>query len=142
MAPSLSIKFPLWLLEMGQPQNRSQFSAIDPRLLWSKKRLWVFFCCCLFVCFLVTPKACRSFWAQGSNPCHGSDNMGSLTHCTGEFPVFPFLKPLNPYFFIKEKSIFLYYIKDGGILIVAQQVKNLISIHEEAGLIPGLTQWV
>ena len=26
--------------------------------------------------------------------------------------------------------------------IVAQQIKNLISIHEEAGLIPGLAQWV
>ena len=26
--------------------------------------------------------------------------------------------------------------------IVAQQVKNLTSIHEDADLIPGLTQWV
>ena len=25
---------------------------------------------------------------------------------------------------------------------VAQQIKNLISIHEDVGLIPGLTQWV
>ena len=25
---------------------------------------------------------------------------------------------------------------------MAQQVKNLISIHEDVGLIPGLTQWV
>ena len=25
---------------------------------------------------------------------------------------------------------------------VAQQVKNLTSIHEEVGWIPGLTQWV
>ena len=28
------------------------------------------------------------------------------------------------------------------ISIVAQQVKNLTSIHEYVGLIPGLTQWV
>ena len=29
-----------------------------------------------------------------------------------------------------------------GVPIVAQQVKNPTSILEEAGLIPGLTQWV
>ena len=28
-----------------------------------------------------------------------------------------------------------------GALIVAQQVKNPASIHEDAGLIPGLAQW-
>ena len=29
-----------------------------------------------------------------------------------------------------------------GVPIVVQQVKNLTSIHGDAGLIPGLAQWV
>ena len=29
-----------------------------------------------------------------------------------------------------------------GVSVVAQQVKNPMSIHEDAGSIPGLTQWV
>ena len=33
-------------------------------------------------------------------------------------------------------------IKHQGIPVVAQWVKNPTSIHEDAGLIPGLTQWV
>ena len=29
-----------------------------------------------------------------------------------------------------------------GVPIMAQQITNPASIHEDAGLIPGLTQWV
>ena len=29
-----------------------------------------------------------------------------------------------------------------GVLAVAQQVKNLTSIHEDAGSIPGLSQYI
>ena len=29
-----------------------------------------------------------------------------------------------------------------GVSVVAQQVKNLTSIHKDAGSIPGLTQWI
>ena len=38
--------------------------------------------------------------------------------------------------------IYLEYIKNIGVPIVAQGVKNPISIHKDAGSIPGLTQWV
>ena len=33
-------------------------------------------------------------------------------------------------------------VTTSGVPIVAQQVKNPTSIHEDAGPIPGLTQWV
>ena len=33
-------------------------------------------------------------------------------------------------------------IRPRGVPTVAQRVKNLASIYEDAGLIPGLPQWV
>ena len=36
---------------------------------------------------------------------------------------------------VKEK-------KKNAVPVVAQQIKNLTSIHEGVGSIPGLTQWV
>ena len=33
-------------------------------------------------------------------------------------------------------------LSNSGVSIVALQVKNPTSIHEDAGLIPGLAQWV
>ena len=38
----------------------------------------------------------------------------------------------------KKKRQKIYF----GSSTVAQQVKNLSSIHEDVGLIPGLAQWV
>ena len=42
------------------------------------------------------------------------------------------------YFFL----IFFKKKKTRGVPIVAQQIKNPTRIHEDAGSIPGLTQWL
>ena len=40
------------------------------------------------------------------------------------------------------KALSTYIKNNQGVPVVAQQLTNPTSIHEEAGLIPGLTQWV
>ena len=42
----------------------------------------------------------------------------------------------------KEKIEWVRNIKNIGVPVVAQQVKNPTSIPKDAGLIPGLNQWV
>ena len=38
--------------------------------------------------------------------------------------------------------MFVFLTFSSGVPTVAQRVKNLISVHEDEGLIPGLAQWV
>ena len=51
--------------------------------------------------------------------------------------VLPLPRFLEHYYFYFFKIDF-----DLGVPVVAQQVKNPTSIHEDVGSIPGLTQWV
>ena len=42
----------------------------------------------------------------------------------------------------KYFDLILFKIKNFGVPVVAQWVKNLTGIHEDVGSIPGLAQWV
>ena len=48
---------------------------------------------------------------------------------------------LSPFCDISESLVLILKLKL-GVLFEAQGVKNPTNIHEEASLIPGLTQWV
>ena len=44
--------------------------------------------------------------------------------------------------FFQRKQNHLFKKVHAGVPVMAQQVKNLTSIYEDAGPIPGLAQWV
>ena len=51
------------------------------------------------------------------------------------------------YFNVMKYGKFIDMVSDlrfatNGVSVVVQQVKNLTSVHGDAGSIPGLTQWV
>ena len=43
---------------------------------------------------------------------------------------------------MRKTNIYIWEYELPRVPIVAQQIKNLNSIHEDAVLIPGLAQWV
>ena len=93
---------------------------------------------------------------QVLNPLHHSRNSCKLKFFILVF-IYASVQLINVRFTERQKHLMWqqinytyliwvrsYDVKIGmaGVLIVAQQVKNLTSIHEDASLIPGLTQWV
>ena len=69
------------------------------------------------------------------NVYRGHGEKGTHLHCWCECTlVQPLWKTICKKSSIKKLNI--------GVSFVAQQLKNLIGIHEDSGSIPGFTQWV
>ena len=64
---------------------------------------------------------------------------GRLKERRGELKIFR----VAGIMYIFSLNIERYFKKeDAGVPVVAQQLTNMTSIHKDAGLIPGLAQWL